>query len=51
MKTIVVTGGAGFIGSFIVDELIKKGYSVKILDNLEEQVHQNKIPEYKPLSI
>jgi len=42
----LVTGGAGFIGSFIVDELIKKGYSVKILDNLEEQVHQNKIPEY-----
>ena len=46
MKTCLVTGGAGFIGSFIVDELVERGYRVRIYDNLEPQVHQGKIPEY-----
>ena len=36
---VLVTGGAGFIGSFLVDELIARGHSVRILDNLEAQVH------------
>lgn len=45
MKTCLVTGGAGFIGSFIVDELIKQGYKVKIYDNLDPQVHPGgKVP-------
>jgi len=35
MKTILVTGGAGYIGSHTVKELIKEGYSVVVLDNLE----------------
>ena len=33
-KTILVTGGAGFIGSHIVDKLIDKGYNVLVVDNL-----------------
>lgn len=47
MKTCLVTGGAGFIGSFIVDELVKRGYAVKIFDNLDAQVHPTgKTPAY-----
>jgi dTDP-L-rhamnose 4-epimerase len=39
MKNILVTGGAGFIGSKISLKLIKQGYNVTILDNLSEQIH------------
>ena len=34
MKKVVVTGGAGFIGSHLVEELVKQGYNVVILDDL-----------------
>lgn len=43
---ILVTGGAGFIGSFIVDELVKMGHEVSAFDNLSEQVHRNKKPAH-----
>lgn len=39
MKKILITGGAGFIGSHLADELIHAGYQVRVLDNLSQQVH------------
>jgi len=46
MAKILVTGGAGFIGSHIVDKLVEMGHQVRIFDNLEYQVHKGKIPKY-----
>jgi dTDP-L-rhamnose 4-epimerase len=43
---VLVTGGAGFIGSHLVDELIAKGHRVRILDSLVSQVHENGMPEH-----
>jgi dTDP-L-rhamnose 4-epimerase len=39
MRHILITGGAGFIGSHLADELLARGDRVRALDNLAEQVH------------
>ncbi|HYG21554.1 MAG TPA: SDR family NAD(P)-dependent oxidoreductase [Verrucomicrobiae bacterium] len=48
MKRILITGGAGFIGSHLTDELLAQGYQIRILDSLSEQVHgpKQQRPEY-----
>jgi len=45
---ILVTGGAGFIGSHTVDALLARGHQVKILDNLQKPVHLKGKPDYIP---
>src|SRR3954451_9556197 len=47
-KTVLITGGAGFIGSHLADELLGHGYRVRVLDNLSPQVHdgQGEVPGY-----
>lgn len=44
-KKILITGGAGFIGSNLSLKLIEKGYEITVLDNLSPQIHG----EYSPL--
>jgi dTDP-L-rhamnose 4-epimerase len=39
MQNILITGGAGFIGSNLARKLVSKGYAVRVLDNLSKQIH------------
>ena len=38
--TVLITGGCGFIGSHLADELLRSGSRVRVLDSLVEQVHE-----------
>ena len=49
MKKILITGGAGFIGSKLSLELQQKGYEVTILDNLSSQIHGENPESDSPL--
>ena len=41
MTRVLVTGGAGFIGSHLTDRLLAEGHEVTVLDNLATGIHEN----------
>lgn len=45
-KQVLITGGAGFVGSHLADGLLRAGHRVRILDDLTPQVHQDGSPDY-----
>src|ERR1700730_4785123 len=45
-KRALVTGGAGLIGSHVTDLLVREGWKVRILDNLEPQTHRHGKPAW-----
>lgn len=49
MKKVLITGGAGFIGSHVALKLIEKGYIITVLDNLSPQIHGDNPEKTSPL--
>ncbi|MGB6546249.1 MAG: SDR family NAD(P)-dependent oxidoreductase [Candidatus Acidiferrales bacterium] len=48
MNRILITGGAGFIGSHTADRMLERGYAVRVLDSLQPRVHRAGRPNYLP---
>lgn len=49
MRNILISGGAGFIGSNIAHKLVNQGYNVVVLDNLSPQIHTDNPDKNSPL--
>ena len=45
-KLVLITGGAGFIGSHTADRLLEEGYRVRLLDSLDPKIHPHGKPSY-----
>src|SRR5262245_35226521 len=45
-KKVLITGGAGFVGSHLADGLLARGYEVVLFDSVSPQVHGSGFPDY-----